>query len=604
MALKGSTSSSPTTVPAVPIPQMFTTIPPDNSSEGDFGGDVLPDADTQTAEQIESSVADSLPAFIIGFATSIALCALYRLQSELRKRRRKREGHGNPHLHSVAIDSNQVQADATSSSIADRAWRSVTESRNCSSGESGRESSPGRESFPGNAANGESRESPFFCPNQSSHCEESEHGRPQDLRPRRLQSDYPAYLFDDMSLSPVSTMTASVGFESPTSNESNTELSASNRVSRDIKLRSLVSLSQISVMAMASSSTTSTTVSSSGVFRKRSAMDEDTPQNAPCSKTAVAATIMVSPSFDAAIQSAASPVLVMNDHDDEGDAVCPKDGHSYNGVVDVSLSEEDESGWTSSAGKSDSSSDVSIGTYLKSISSAKSRTSKRSQDSKSSEILGEECLTPKLPRSTKVNRTPEKPKLYAVLQSRNEAREQRQGGDSLDLSPELSISNESRTPNADSESADPIEIGSSMDKSENQESHPFANELAQLEQIYINEEIPEQYCIAADIHSNTAYNISACLIHRGSFDQEDACNDACLEPAGVGYHCVPDIESSMAQSMNHKDGSFSSRSLDLEVEASNGSAYRQSHLREIFVLPMTEVQANLDLEIQTTLSMQ
>ena len=111
-------------------------------------------------------------------------------------------------------------------------------------------------------------------------------------------------------------------------------------------------------------------------------------------------------------------------------AVTPHNSMSIGSVM-ADFSEEDESGWTSSAGnsssgRSDSSSDVSIGTYLKSVCSTKSKCSVHSVETNKSSILyGENCL-PLEPTSSPF--TPEKaPK-----------QEGREDDDSLEFSPDAS----------------------------------------------------------------------------------------------------------------------------------------------------------------------
>jgi hypothetical protein len=208
-------------------------------------------------------------------------------------------------------------------------------------------------------------------------------------------------------------MTASVAMESTNTANGNgkliTELQDSHRVSYHTTLRSLVNLADIPAASVSSQSSSSVSVISHKMDRHT-----DTPyQEQPDSSVLP---VIGSPSklsaFDAGGTTRLSPSI---------------------GSVMADFSEEDESGWTSSAGQSDSSSDVSIGTYLKSICSTKSKCSVHSVESnKSSVLFGEKCLALE--------------DVYHAVTPKKASKEERREDDSLEFSPDASsISNISRT---------------------------------------------------------------------------------------------------------------------------------------------------------------
>jgi hypothetical protein len=223
---------------------------------------------------------------------------------------------------------------------------------------------------------------------------------------------------EDISISPVSTMTASLaGLRLADSLEEGletsmeiTELSDAHRVTQHTDLASFFDLSTIQTM---------------GPF------DDD--------EEAGFTSEQKSKKSDYSVQQYRSRSIEAF----ESEIGTP--GHS-SVMEDIDDYEEDESGWTSSpGGSSHASSEVSIGTYLKSIHSSKSHdgssTTKSTSSTDSPELLGERCLE-------------------VTPQKKNHTIDDNSDATSLDRSPD--------TPHEGSDPQDAI----------------TRNELAQLEQLY------------------------------------------------------------------------------------------------------------------------
>jgi hypothetical protein len=286
-------------------------------------------------------------------------------------------------------------------------------------------------------------------------------------------NDQPEFV-EDISISPVSTMTASLApldLESTATNSclhladsddddldaslknNITELSDAHRVSQDMDLASLVDLSRIQTTRM-----TSTT----------------------------------NPSHHQSIMTFEE----MNDEDAYNKSMMiAKD-------VDYMSNDEDESGWTSS--RSDSSSEMSIATYLKSVHSSKSRGSSSSVGSNgtsssstdSQELLGERCLedtsTPQKSEGiddTSLERSPDTPyedeyEIPALKKDLAQKLEQLSNTSLDESSPDVPRVEEGVTRNelAQLEQLYGTALGSSPDKSRVQED--TRNELEQMKQLY------------------------------------------------------------------------------------------------------------------------
>jgi hypothetical protein len=261
------------------------------------------------------------------------------------------------------------------------------------------------------------------------------------LRPQPV--DLPEHLFEDASLSSVSTMTASRAMESTyTANRQGkrvTQLQDSHRVSHYTPLKSLVNLADIAAGSVSSQSRSSCSI----VSRTKDSQTECVPNEQENNDDAPVPVLGYSSKLDVT----------------QFDAGATSHHPMSIGSVMADFSEEDESGWTSSAGNSssegsDSSSDVSIGTYLKSVCSTKSKCSVRSVETNKSSILyGEKCLPIE---QTTSPFTPEK-----VLK-----REGREDDDSLEFSPDASVrSNNSRADPSTDNDEDPSQL---EDQIENQ----------------------------------------------------------------------------------------------------------------------------------------
>jgi hypothetical protein len=328
---------------------------------------------TETVVRTSSTVVDSLPAFVIGFASSIVLCAGYIVFSETRDRWKNQGSNANEgnsvitgkkchrHYNMTSRDGQSIMA----ASIVSRS-RSVLLLPVDADMVSSTNSVHYYEKGPDGLVY------PVILVSNVCH--------PRAIVRKTTEKDHPDHSqFEERSLSPVSTITSSVALDSTNSNRGTMELTEFHRVSRDTTLQSLVNLGNVSASPASSSSRSQSTFSlpkkknsdAQEIFKK---VRQEQVQ-LPSSLEKGLQKISIS-DFDG-VMAEPSSVMV---------------GSCMDGVL--SISEEDESGWTSCGGKSDSSSEVSIGTYLKSICSARSRSSAFTiTTNKSSILLGESLAT-------------------------------------------------------------------------------------------------------------------------------------------------------------------------------------------------------------------
>ena len=348
-----------TRAPSLDLPAHPITPPSyhnDNQSPF-FGADTGQNMSSSPADTISAD--ETIPAIMVGIASSVMICAVFLYITDIRDRHRhermleqsqQRRGH----------DTNSKQLETIASS---GYWIPETD-------------------YPLN------HPYPILPPmDDDDEC--------------RDQPDY----IEDMSLSPVSTMTLSLALDSLRHIDSEgleasleiVELSEDYRVSQDMDIASLVDLSRIQTKVP---------------YRHNE--DKDPTINTLEDQ--------IGGGNDDGTYSSFRISIMEDDMDSDME------------------SDEDESGWTSS--RSDTSSEMSIGTYLKSIHSSKSHGS-TSSSTKSFELLGERCLEKEV--------TPQK---------------SRSDDTSLDRSPD--------TPHGDQPFSSP------------------QNELAQLEQLYNKTELPFQ----------------------------------------------------------------------------------------------------------------
>jgi hypothetical protein len=370
-------SPAPTRNPRPPT--LFVFVPGvDKTHDLQFGKDNGDGSDNDESKKVQTStsIVDSMPAFVIGFASSIILCAGYAVFSAMKDR--CKEENNDPADTNTIITTNRQM----------RQHQSAGQSVLAGSSYHG-----GRSVF---MVSGEASSS-----NQSSLC--YERGPDGRLYPiivlsrggtvvRDRAAEESEHADDDKSLSGISDMT-SLAMESVKSGRRVLELSEIHRVPADANLQSLVNLGALPATVMSTSSHSSATVS------------------IPAKESLTAPTTL--PNFPQQLETS----VIAHGFDTE--AMGPGSVMTLSHLDDSSVSEEDESGWTSSAGKSDSSSEVSIGTYLKSICSVRSRSSARSVETERSSILLGESLNP----------CPEK-----ISQA-----ESREDGDSMEFSIDASI---------------------------------------------------------------------------------------------------------------------------------------------------------------------
>lgn len=262
------------------------------------------------------------------------------------------------------------------------------------------------------------------------HDQHHNHDQHQHRRSRDDRFSHHHIVIDDMSLTDVSTMTTSLRFDNINvintpiyddddnnhNSEKVTELSDIHRVSDDTKIESLVNLSTIPATKFVSLSSSSSqqqqqiqqpkAVTTAGPTEE-STMKENKEEHAAnisiavqqLSESTVSTRRHTLSSFDAGIitTTSISPITsipeVMADSEDEDD-----DNDDYNDDDKQlssnirSVSEEDESGWSSTIDKSDidtysDEDDISIGNKI-----CRSIQGLESSNNKSSTLLGEGCL--------------------------------------------------------------------------------------------------------------------------------------------------------------------------------------------------------------------
>jgi hypothetical protein len=236
----------------------------------------------------------------------------------------------------------------------------------------------------------------------------------EDPRVMLNHTDQPEFV-DEFSISPMSTMTASLApvensIQRVNSDELEasidiTELSEADRVSLDTDIASLVDLSRLHTV----------------------------------------------PRWGGSSNGQRHSITTFESQDEEA-----ANGLCLTGFEDIDYimkgedaDDEDESGWTSSVGKSDSSSDVSIGTYLKSIHSSRSTVSSSSSHAEKSqasstnsqELFGVGCLcdTPQKSTSgeTSLDRSPDTP--YSLQEDASTTRNELAQLEQVYQKPELPI---------------------------------------------------------------------------------------------------------------------------------------------------------------------
>lgn len=504
------------------MPSTNITVLGDYEVNSQNVGDDAPNSKTRTIGQTKSPL-DSLPAFVIGFATLIILCVLYGFFKQFRHRCHRAPGGGSPDLSLVAANSKHRQSTvAASRTFGDVDGLCVTESIT-GSDRKGNGRSPSCDTCRPNLREGSSK-SPFRFVGQPFGRQGQEGGQesPQNFHRDAQESDYPTLCFQPMSLSDISTMTASVASEVPTPNERTADLSESSCPSRRTQSQSLDNLSQISVMSTVSRSKMSTKGHPSVACRKESRMEGSSPRRSSPLNWEESATTAVKSSLEILRQLPLSPFLVTDySYDDDVNAVCASNNcYNYDRSHDESLSEEeDESGWTSSAGKSESSSDISMGTYLKSLCSATSPASPRSQDSVCSDLWGEGCLTPEFPTASEACESPENAKQCGVMRGPIESREERSGEGSLDLSLEESVSTECRAQFSGDDNYDLKGTISSLDKTMYDIERPWPQVIDNLEENYV---VPAKPVLHSNIPCSNVGNSSSSLrSYKGSSNEAE-----------------------------------------------------------------------------------
>jgi hypothetical protein len=319
-----------TLAPATDQP-VHPITPSYNSQQQDspfVGGSKNTGATTETI-----SADETIPVFMVGVASSVMLCAVFLYITDVRDRYRHErmlEEHHQRRGHD--INSKQMETIASSGY-----WVPEPNHMNCPY--------------------------PMLPPMD----DDDRHDQPEFV--------------EEISLSPVSTMTASLAVDSLRHVDSEElemsveiiELSDEYRVSQDMDIASFVDLSRIQTRMVVPFDNA-----------------EDGSEDAPSYRSITA--------FEDTI---------IDDNSDYSISMM-EDDTDY-GMED----DEDESGWTSSPGRSDTSSEVSIGTYLKSIHSSKSHGS-TSSSTNSPELLGERCLEEVTPQKstsddTSLDRSPDTP---------------------------------------------------------------------------------------------------------------------------------------------------------------------------------------------------
>ena len=269
----------------------------------------------------------------MGFASSIMLCAFFFLLVEVKERCWRAKGDECP-LDAQSFDP-----------------------RGCPSGNSlnGGNGQPHRHSR-GNTSSGSTKHNDQRLESQFPSIQSTQ-GAP--LYPDRLH-------LDDISMSQLSAMTESVAFDGKskanklkTTARTITLLDEEHRVPSVTKLQTLVNLSEIPASSFPSSRSLLSAKAASVTADSGSSIGRDTAHPI----------VLYQADNLGSLQETKSAMT-----DGSGDEIQGFD-HANDGSFDEDSSIEDESGWTSSAGQSDSSSDMSVATFLKSICSAKSLSS-------------------------------------------------------------------------------------------------------------------------------------------------------------------------------------------------------------------------------------
>jgi hypothetical protein len=413
------------------------------------------------------SLADSLPAFVIGFATSIILCVLYWCFMQFLRSCSMEQGNGSSDLNLVVTNSKHRQYMVAASRIFGDSDVLSSAGSISAPNRQVREPFPSRDICP-----------PHLCVGQGK--QQSPQNGPCVLQ----ESDYPSIRFQPISLSDVSTMTASVVSDNPTPNEGATELSESSPPSSHPQHRCIDDLIEISVMSTASRTSQSSTTGPPSVARRNESkiVCNNSPYSSTLSSKEPATTVPVV-SLDPKRKLPLSSSLVKDQSYCDDNSICAsRISNNYNDIrhVDSLSEEEDESGWTSSDGDSGSSSEISMGTYLKSPGSAKSHGSQLCQRSVCSDLRREGYLSLEVPIATGPIGIPEKGELHnEVMCGGIESREERPGEGSLDLSLEESIPTEYRSPISDDDSYDlnGTDSSSNKTKDDNEQQPPKGTDI-------------------------------------------------------------------------------------------------------------------------------
>jgi hypothetical protein len=406
---------------------------------------------TDTVEMNTTAMTTTLPAIVIGFASSIVLCGLFLVASEFLERRKFNKRIETTMIQLSSSDSGSGIGNLSSQSLKLVAWdekrkqfRVISTDSSGSFYGSGADESNKRIGIHRQICHEESRSSKDYIPttaaaridassDQSSlyydevypsdeEGEESDHQHHHDQHHYRHRRDdsfsHHHIVTDDMSLTDVSTMTTSLRFDNIDvintpiyddddnnhNSEKVTELSDIHRVSDDTKIESLVNLSTIPATNFVSLSSLSSqqqqqqpkAVTTTGPTEENT-MNENKNEHKANINIAVQQLSESTDSsrrhtlsyFDAGITTTAlsliSPIPeVMADFEDDDN----DDERQLNSNI-CSISEEDESGWSSTIDKSYNSDEdgISIGNK-----SRRSIQGLESSNNKSSILLGEGCL--------------------------------------------------------------------------------------------------------------------------------------------------------------------------------------------------------------------
>ena len=405
---------------------------------------------TDTVEMNTTAITTTLPAIVIGFASSIVLCGLFLVASEFLERRKFNKKIETTMIQLSSSDSGS--GNLSSQSLKLVAWdekrkqfRVISTDSSGSFYGSGADESNKRIGIHRQIRHEESRSSKDYIPttavariyassDQSSlyydevypsdeEGEKSDHQHHHDQHHNRHRRDdcfsHHQIVTDDMSLTDVSTITTSLRFDNidvintpiydDDDNNHNsdkvTELSDIHRVSDDTKIESLVNLSTIPATKFVSLSSLSSqqqqpkAVTTTGPTEENT-MNENKKEHTADINIAVqqlsestdSSKRHTLSSFDAGITTTALSLIlpipeVMADFEDD-DNDNDDDEKQLNSNI-CSVSEEDESGWSSTIDKSYNSDEdgISIGNE-----SRRSIQGLESSNNKSSILLGEGCL--------------------------------------------------------------------------------------------------------------------------------------------------------------------------------------------------------------------